>query len=128
MTLEKQLHRLAERVTRARRADPVLARALQAALRAVPFYTRVSQQAERTAEILCAVFEALERLEQRTPRVLPTDADIVAAVAEHGGIRPAARALDVNPSTVSRRMARVLHATPTALPEEPLASIVESES
>lgn len=58
--------------------------------------------------------EDLENLERAGGRQLPTTAEIDEAVTKHGGIRAAARALGVDPSTVSRRL-KVLRATPNLL-------------
>jgi hypothetical protein len=67
----------------------------------------------RALEILAANLEArIEELE----RDLLTDERIMDAIEEHGGVRPAARALNVDPSVVTRCRQRVLRsATPKLL-------------
>jgi hypothetical protein len=71
---------------------------------------------ERALSVLLADLEALAQLKRALPGRRVSDAAILAAVQAHsGGIRAAARALQVAPSIVSRRV-KVLLATPERLP------------
>lgn len=114
MTLDRHLARLRQRIE-ACGAPPDKARALLVDLDLIANYASEAADVTRALTILFEDLALLADLEKRSPRrAAPTDLEVEAAVVREGGVRAAARALSLDPSTVSRRL-RALHATPKLL-------------
>jgi hypothetical protein len=104
---------LEKRIAEIEALDPVVGAALRADAVVLAEYSKLPATA-RALELQAMTYELIEDFERRRFGASLTINDLRAAVAEHGGVRPAARALGMGHASISRRLRRLVRKSPVS--------------